>query len=1015
MKNIVLQPLKTVGLAFCALLCVACVKPKPLTLSEQEKREPRFALSLAEVYPGVEASLAASEDVLFNPTNIALDARGRVWVCEAVNYRKFANPQNSSRATGDRILILEDTNGDGWLDDKKVFYEGNDLLSPLGIAVLGNRIFVSCSPNMWVFTDENGDDVPDSQEKMFTGIGGFDHDHALHAVVWGPDGKLYFNFGNVGEKLMHPDGSPVIAKSGNAVNNTGKPYRQGMAFRCDPDGSNLEVLGNNFRNNYELAVSSFGEIFQSDNDDDGNQGVRINYLLEYGNYGYTDELTGAGWDNFRLNMEPEIPLRHWHLNDPGVVPNLLQTGSGSPCGMVVYEGKMLPEVFRSQMIHAEPGHHVVRAYPKTRDGAGYKATIQPLLTNESDDWFRPVDVAVAPDGSLFVADWYDPGVGGHHAGDIQQGRIFRLAAPGAKYKFAPVDTTTLEGAIQALKNPNMATQYLGWQRLHHAGNAATPLLKALASDSDPNLRARALWLLTGIAEQRDSWLTQSLKSDNEEFRALGVRMVRRWDDARLYRWLGELKGEKSALVNKEIALALRFRTEPEADQWWASLANKYQAGDRWSLEALGIASDLSPDSRWKALESLRKTDLKQQAHRELAWRIRANGALPYLSNLFSSGDSAQRLWALRSFEFHPKTERLPYLLTLASDEKLAPENRVMVLGVMGKEGIAQYPGGKAALIPLLEKVRGGEFYGFAVDQLALSEEYPYVLRMALESKDAGQRFSATQILLRHGADDLVKKGLTTADPGRQTNLLQALGALGNDEACRILGFAMSSSDFSMEIRQAAVQAMGSGWQGEHLMIDQLLNGKLPQALQKPAAMRLLTAIDGGVSDRARDWLNNNQGTGAAVIYGNLASLTSDPGKGKAVFTSYCATCHQVRQEGVRFGPALTEIGSKLSPEAMFTAIARPNDGISFGFEGYTLSLSDGSVLSGYYLSKTAGARTLMTMGGVPRAISAAEIEKEEALDRSLMPSGFDQILSSQELADLISYLQAQKTAIASNR
>ena len=99
-----------------------------------------------------------------------------------------------------------------------------------------------------------------------------------------------------------------------------------MVFRCDLDGSNFEVLGHNFRNNYEVAVDSFGTLWQSDNDDDGNRGVRINYVMEYGNYGYVDEMTGAGWQAKRTNMEKEIPLRHWHLNDPGVVPNLLQTG-----------------------------------------------------------------------------------------------------------------------------------------------------------------------------------------------------------------------------------------------------------------------------------------------------------------------------------------------------------------------------------------------------------------------------------------------------------------------------------------------------------------------------------------------------------------------------------------------------------------------------------------------------------------------------------------------------------------
>ena len=92
--------------------------------------------------------------------------------------------------------------------------------------------------------------------------------------------------------LLH---HPVKDRFGNEVNASGRPYREGMVFRCKPDGTDFEVLGHNFRNNYELALDSYGNCFQSDNDDDGNRGVRINYVMEFGNYGYTDEMTGANW------------------------------------------------------------------------------------------------------------------------------------------------------------------------------------------------------------------------------------------------------------------------------------------------------------------------------------------------------------------------------------------------------------------------------------------------------------------------------------------------------------------------------------------------------------------------------------------------------------------------------------------------------------------------------------------------------------------------------------------------
>src|SRR5699024_887914 len=113
-----------------------------------------------------------------------------------------------------------------------------------------------------------------------------------------------FNMGNEGKVIKDANGNVVRDEFGNEVIADGNPFRQGMVFRCNLDGSGLEVLAHNFRNNYEVAVDSYGTLWQSDNDDDGNRGVRINYVMEYGNYGYTDELTGAGWRTRRTAMAP---------------------------------------------------------------------------------------------------------------------------------------------------------------------------------------------------------------------------------------------------------------------------------------------------------------------------------------------------------------------------------------------------------------------------------------------------------------------------------------------------------------------------------------------------------------------------------------------------------------------------------------------------------------------------------------------------------------------------------------
>src|SRR5689334_1286168 len=153
---------------------------------------------------GLEATLFASEPMVVNPCDMDVDSQGRVWITEGANYRSSFQKWGVLRPEGDRIIILEDTNGDGAADRSKIFYQDMSINAALGICVLGNKVIASSSPNVFVLTDTDGDGVADRREILFTGISGFDHDHAVHAFVFGPDGKLYFNFGNEGKQLRRP-------------------------------------------------------------------------------------------------------------------------------------------------------------------------------------------------------------------------------------------------------------------------------------------------------------------------------------------------------------------------------------------------------------------------------------------------------------------------------------------------------------------------------------------------------------------------------------------------------------------------------------------------------------------------------------------------------------------------------------------------------------------------------------------------------------------------------------------
>ncbi|HTL59698.1 MAG TPA: PVC-type heme-binding CxxCH protein [Candidatus Limnocylindrales bacterium] len=634
----------------------------------------------------LEVSLFACEPLVRNPTDMDIDERGRVWVTEGVNYRSTFQKWGLLQPAGDRIVILDGTAG-GEVKET-IFYQDPSVNTALGICVLGNKVIVSDSPNVFILTDTDGDGQADKRELLFTGIGGKDHDHGVHSFVFGPDGKLYFNMGNEGQHLFYPLNKdvplhgrvenvamkPVVDLEGNEVNNQGKPYRMGMAFRCNLDGSELETVAWNFRNNYELALDSFGTVWQSDNDDDGNRGVRINYVMEHGNYGYADEATGAGWPagwekaKSKGVSEDQKVFYEWHQYDPGVVPNLLHTGAGAPCGIIVYEGKLLPEPFRNQMIHCDAGPRVVRAYPIQPEGAGYRAATRDILST-SDDWFRPVDVCAAPDGSIYVADWNDAGVGGHYMADqkleTMTGRIYRIA-PKATPPSAPrLDLNNLDDLVSALQSPNLSRRFLAWTWLHAmGGKAEKPLLKLWQGDDVP-MRARALQLLARINGKEKHYVTAALNDANPDIRITGLRIAHELKQD-MIPLVKALVRDQSAQVRRECALVLRHQQSPEAPKLWAELALQHDGRDRWYLEALGIGADHQWGQFLDAWLAEAGNQCDTPAGRDIIWRSRARKTPGLLVKIIRDKNlgAAEREHFFRSLDFVTGPEKEAALIEL---------------------------------------------------------------------------------------------------------------------------------------------------------------------------------------------------------------------------------------------------------------------------------------------------------------------------------------------------------------
>ncbi|MEA3208958.1 MAG: hypothetical protein QOE70_2015 [Chthoniobacter sp.] len=979
---------------------------------------------------GLVSTLFAAEPMIQNPTNIDIDPSGRIWAVECVNYRKYSG----LRPDGDRVVILEDTKGTGEADKETTFFQDPQLTNPLGICVLpgpggskkGTQVLVSAAPNLWLLTDTDGDDKADKSEILLKVSGNFNHDHQIHAFSFGVDGKFYFNIGNEAHELKRPDGTLIVDVAGNRATTDGKPYRGGMVFRADlVDGQlqNIETLGWNFRNNYEVCVDSFGTMWQSDNDDDGNKGVRINYVMDYGNYGYSDEMTGGAWQTKRPNLETEIPLRHWHQNDPGVVPNLLQTGGGSPTGITVNEGTALGPQFANQLIHCDAGPRTTRAYPVENDGAGYKATMVDILTS-TDNWYRPSDVAIGTDGSLYIADWYDPGVGGHGMGDNTpgkiMGRIYRVAATGAAPKGSAPDFSTTQGAVKALQSPNRSTVYVAWQKLHALGAAAEPELAKLLTNENPRLRARALGVLTHLKGSETKYLVLGLKDADANVRIAAIRLCRQLartggldtepleSDATLVSRL--LKDTPQ--VRREIALSLHGAKE--IARMWAALALQHDGKDRWYLEALGIGAVGNEDACFDAWLAAVGSNWNTPAGRDIIWRLRSAKAAGYLAKIIADQNlpAGEKPRFLRAFDFLPASpEKTKALAQLATVGGVADEiSREVLIRLKGAD-LKEYPDVATAIKGALERAKGTAQFVELVRDFGAAGQGSALLDTALALGNDPAAGDALKLVL---ADPDGQKIIDAALAGSKADAVIALLGTSSDlRAMHALIKIATNPALPPAQRIAAIQALARTQAGAQSIVQLAKNTELPADLKAPAGAALRLVQYAALKNEIEQLFPAPATLGGKPLasIAELVKLTGDATKGRAVFEraeSSCIICHRINDKGADVGPALSEIGTKLPKEAIFDAIINPNASISMGFETNQLTTRDGAGGMGILRSETKDEIVLALPGGVTMSFRKGDVIKREKLPTSMMPSGLNQALSQQDLVDLVEYLASLK-------
>ncbi len=983
------------------IVCLLSASPALAQLSPDDE------LKTLKAAAEMEVSLFASEPLITNPAAIDVDTHGRVWVAEIQFYRGGAK-----QPPADKIKVLEDTDGDGRADKVTVFAEG--LFAPMSVCVAGSKVFVATSPDLWMFEDKDGDLKADGPPtKLLTGFGGYNHDHGAHSIVLGPDHKWWMSHGDEGFDVTGTDGSHI-------------KYEDGAVLRGELDGSRLETVAVNFRNPYEVSVDSFGEAYLSDNDNDGNESVRICWILEGGNYGWFGR-PPFGKQELDSQVAPGTPYREaWHFRGhvPGFVPGTLVTGFGSPTGMCIYESDAFGPKFANAPLHTDCGPRECRAYQHRPQGYGMAATSEVFLSNEGDNYFRPDDICVAPNGALYVSDWYDGGVGGHGYNNPDQGRIFLLKPKGKQLKRLekPGPYATVADAIEGLKSPNLATQFLARERLLAGGAESEAALVKLLDDAEPNYRARALWLLDRLGDEPRGHVIEQLKHMDPAMRALAVRILRRHGDEYGDNILS-LAGDSSDEVKREVVLAIRKVKGPTALAVLTQLAATYNGADRYQLEVINVAAE---GRKQELLDKLEADGPLSAAQFPLVQVLAPDRAAALVLARLKDA-SIEDAEALAMIDAAAQLDSLDAgwgLLEVAAQTNRSKEVRraalEKVVANLGRGGDWSQMTGEARFRESFQRLLADEQLQNdalrAIRELRLRPLGADVLALAQDNaKSTGLRATAIAVVARlqpEGAVEALRTMLADKDPKIAATALNGLVDMQDATSLRTV---LSDDNCAMDKRRGACERLMDSTPGAILLVRLLEEERLCDELRQLVLAKATAHPDANVRVLYEKFIPEDQRPqklGSTVSADDILKLSADANRGRNIFfkssAAQCNRCHAVQGFGSDLGPELSNIGKKYERAALLETILLPSKAISHEYRPYLLETTGGQVYAGFLVEKTDQHIVLRDVNRQQVRVPAAEVEALVEQEKSLMPELVLSEITAQDAADLLAFLESCK-------
>jgi len=987
-------------------------KPPGPPLSPQE------ALARMQVPEGFQVELVAAEPDVVNPVAMTIDARGRFWICESLEY-----PRREPGPGRDRVKVLEDTDGDGRADKVTIFAEGLNI--PSGIAIGHGGVWVANAPDLLFLQDTDGDGKADRREVIVTGFGRTDTHELPNSLTWGPDGWLYglngvFNHCHVRYAENNPNYRP---------DHPGWKFNCAV-FRVHPRTRQFELFAEGTSNPWGIALDDRGEMFLS--------ACVIDHLWHITQTGYYHRQAGP------------YPPHTWKIES--IVKHRHQ--AAAYCGIHYFDSDAYPAKYRNVLYMGNIHGGCINADRLQPAGATYFATPEPDFLTANDVWFMPVIQKTGPDGSLYVLDWYDryhcyQDANRDPAGvDRLKGRLYRVRY-GDTPRAVGLDLES-ESDQQLLARLAAGNDFLRWtaQRIlteriaagRSQGETVETLRQIVLDEAKPLVtRHHALWTLGSAGPLPVELHLALLKAKEPSLRAWGVRLAAEVESV-------VVSGEGTApraVARRENNAAARgtvtLQLDPRVREAVAALA-----GDDDPAVMLQVAIASRRIAGIDAPAVLTKV-LSRSGSDELLPRIVWRNLEPLLDQ-----HAEQVLTAIEAQ--HPATtpalQRVtPFLVDrlLASERGAASLARLLAMySKLGDTASAQ-----RCLAAVAARVQSGEIRGERLQDFRTALD-PVLVKLVADGATSPLYADAALLAATWGNEaglaaareifrsderprELRLQALSALIAARDEQLLPTIAQMLKDRRQRILHGPLISSlgrlshdgvadvvlqslpSLAEDQQPLAVELLAQRVAWAEKLLQAIADGRLPAGVVNVNQARRIQALQNARLNEllAKHWgtIRNDRNPARERVVQEMRKFIrhnpGDPHRGLAVYNKLCGQCHKLHGQGYDVGPDIT-VNGRSSFEQLLSNVFDPSLVIGSAYQARNVITTDGRALTGLLAEEGPDYIVLKMQGGKLERLARDQIDEIEISRLSMMPEGVEKQLTPTELADLFALLTLDK-------